>query len=239
MNSVPVALITAGSAGLGAAAARLFVKNGFKVVINYSNNVERAGKLVEELKRSPGADVLAIKADLGNRDDISKLIDGTIQTMGRLNVVFSNGGWTHFRDINNLDDNVVEDDWDRCFNINVKSHVWLMHAAKKHLDETEGAFITTASVAGAYSVTKAAQIHLAKVLAVIAAPRIRVNSISPGLLLTDWGAKFSDDAKAAHIEKTKIKRAATVEDVAEQVYLLAKSRSITGVNVVIDGGFTL
>ncbi|GKT52197.1 versicolorin reductase [Colletotrichum spaethianum] len=211
MSSVPVALITAGSAGLGAAAARLFVKNGFKVVINYNNNVERAEKLAEELKRSSGSDVLAIKADLGNRDDISKLVEETIQKMGQLNVVFSNGGWTHFRDIMNLDDNVVEDDWDRCFNINVKSHVWLMHAAKKHLDETEGAFITTASVAGAYSVTKAAQIHLAKVLAVIAAPKIRVNSISPGLLLTDWGAKFSDDAKAAHIEKTKIKRAATVE----------------------------
>lgn len=78
------------------------------------------------------------------------------------------------------------------FNINVKSHLWLMQAAKKHLDESEGVFITTASAAGmtpsgsslAYSVTKAAQIHLVKNLAVMAAPRIRVNSVSPGLLLT-------------------------------------------------------
>lgn len=45
-------------------------------------------------------------------------------------------------------DNVLEDDWDRCFNMNVKSHLWLMHAARQHLDETEGSFITTASVAG-------------------------------------------------------------------------------------------
>ncbi|KAK1979365.1 short chain dehydrogenase [Colletotrichum cereale] len=247
MDSAPVALITAGSAGLGAAAARVFVRNGFKVVINYSNNVERAETLVEELKKSAGSEVLAIKADLGNRDDISRLVDETVEAMGRLDVVFSNGGWTRLRDIMNLDDNVVEDDWDRCFNMNVKSHLWLMHAAKKHLDETEGAFITTASVAGvgvngssmAYSVTKAAQIHLAKALAVAAAPRIRVNSVSPGLLLTDWAERFSDEEKAGHIQQTKIKRAVTVEDVAEQVYTLAKSRSITGANVVIDGGYTL
>lgn len=89
-------------------------------------------------------------------------------------------------------DNTIEEDWDMCFNINVKSHLWLMQAAKEHLDRTEGAFITTASAAGiypsgsslAYSVTKAAQIHLVKNLAVMAAPRIRVNSVSPGLLLT-------------------------------------------------------
>lgn len=103
MDSVPVALITAGSAGLGAAAARVFVNHGFKVVINYSNNVERAEKLVQELKGLTDSDVLAIKADLGNRDDVSKLVDETVQAMGQLNVVFSNGGWTHFRDITNLD----------------------------------------------------------------------------------------------------------------------------------------
>lgn len=45
-------------------------------------------------------------------------------------------------------DNAFEEDWDRCFNMNVKAHLWLMHAARKHLDETEGSFITTASLAG-------------------------------------------------------------------------------------------
>jgi NAD(P)-dependent dehydrogenase (short-subunit alcohol dehydrogenase family) len=71
-----------------------------------------------------------------------------VSTMGRLDVVFSNAGWTHFRTFSNLDDNMVEDDWDRCFNMNVKSHLFLMHAAKEHLDKTQGSFITTASLAG-------------------------------------------------------------------------------------------
>lgn len=153
MDSAPVALVTAGSAGLGAATARLFAKDGMRVVVNYSANEERASKLVDELSAiSPNpnsqAGFVHIRADLGKRQDIESLVDQTIKTFGRLDVVFSNAGWTRFRDINNLDDNVEEEDWDRCFNMNVKSHLFLMHAARKHLDETKGVFITTASLAG-------------------------------------------------------------------------------------------
>jgi NAD(P)-dependent dehydrogenase (short-subunit alcohol dehydrogenase family) len=155
MTTPLVALITAGSAGLGATTARLFAKNGIRVVINYSSNVERAQNLVTELHQlstlptTPGrTDFVAIKADLSRRDDIGRLVDESVAAMARLDIVFSNGGWTRLRNINDLDDNVDEDDWDRCFNMNVKSHLWLMHAAKKHLDETEGAFITTSSFAG-------------------------------------------------------------------------------------------
>lgn len=152
----PVALITAGSAGLGAATARLFARNGIRVVVNYNNNAERAQTLVSELSAastvSPSdanrTDFTAIRADLARRDDIVRLVDETVVTMGRLDIVFSNGGWTEIRGFKGLEENCVEDDWDRCFNVNVKSHLWLMHAAKKHLEETEGVFITSASLAG-------------------------------------------------------------------------------------------
>ncbi|ORY66407.1 short chain dehydrogenase [Pseudomassariella vexata] len=255
MTSSPVALITAGSAGLGAAAAKLFSKHGYRVAVNYNNKAERANILVEELaglSTLPAAggndkNFVAIKADLASRDDIKRLVDEVVTEMGRLDVVFSNGGWTKFRDMNSIDDNVFEEDWDRAFNMNVKAHLWLMHAARKHLDKTEGCFITTASLAGvsvsgsslAYGVTKAAQIQLVKSLAVMAAPNIRVNSVSPGLLLTEWGDRFTDQQKEAHRQKTKLKRIVTVEDVAEQVLGLAKNRSMTGVNVLMDAGFNL
>lgn len=245
-----VALITAGSAGLGAAAARVFAKNGFRVVVNYANNEERANKLLEELpslSTLPGDNFVAIKADLGSRDDINRLIKESVDRFGRLDVIFSNGGWTRFRGMDSIDDNAYEEEWDRAFNMNVKSHLWLMQAAKKYLDETEGAFITTASIAGvipsgsslAYSATKAAQIHLVKALAIMAAPKIRVNSVSPGLLLTEWATRFSDEQKAAHLQKTKLKRFVSVEDVAEQVFTFAKSKSTTGINIVMDSGFIL
>lgn len=157
MDPPLVALITAGSAGLGAATARLFARNGIRVVINYNHNEDRAEKLVQELKdispltaKSPDGQTnfIAIKANLAEKDQIACLVSVTILWMKRLDIVFSNGGWTRLRDINNLDDNLDEEDWDMCFNMNVKSHLWLMHAAKPHLDETEGVFITTASLAG-------------------------------------------------------------------------------------------
>lgn len=93
-----VALITAGSAGLGAAAARVFAKNGFRVVVNYANNDERANKLLRELPAlSPSSDsgrFIAVKADLGSRDDINRLVKESVDAFGRLDVIFSNGGWT-------------------------------------------------------------------------------------------------------------------------------------------------
>ena len=95
-----------------------------------------------------------------------------------------------------LDDQVREEDWDRCFNANVKSHLWLLYAAKPHLEKSEGggAFVTVASLAGVrpsgsslpYAVTKAAEIHLTKGLAVICGKAVRCNSVSPGLMMTEW-----------------------------------------------------
>ena len=73
-------------------------------------------------------------------------------------------------------------------------------------------------------------------LASMVGPNIRVNSVSPGLLETDWAERFSDEQKQATLAKTKLKRFATVDDVAEQVLGLAKSKSITGINIIIDAG---
>lgn len=210
-SSPLIALVTAGSAGLGAAVAELLARNGLRVVVNYHGNAQRADELVTKLKSistlapQPGrVDYHAIKADLSLRTDVQRLVTDTVSAMcphpskQQLDVVFSNGGWTQMRNLLDLDDNMVDDDWDRCFTMNVKSHLWLMHAARPYLEasyseEKGGAsFITTASLAGvkvsgsslAYACTKAAQLHLAKGLALIAAPKIRVNSVSPGLLLT-------------------------------------------------------
>jgi len=252
-----VALITAGSAGLGAAIANTLASQQMCVVINYSSNGDRADALVKSLSEATSsfwqtseegkARFVAIKADVGDRAQIITLVDEAVLTMGRLDVVISNAGWTRFSNFHDLDEGVLEEDWDWCFNMNVKSHLFLMHAAKPHLDATEGSFITTASVAGvrpsgsslAYAVSKAAQVHLVTALAGIVSPRIRVNCVSPGILLTDWGMKFPKEKLEAAREQNKLKRFATVEDVAEQVLVFVKSRSVTGMNAVIDAGYSL
>ncbi|KAK4947526.1 hypothetical protein LTR10_013471 [Elasticomyces elasticus] len=280
-----VALVTASSAGLGATIAKHLVQH-MRVVINYSSTPDRANVVLAELssliqyhgggdETSQGADGTnspprshAIRADLSQRSEIQRLVSETVAVMGRLDVVVSNGGWTKIRKFSDLDDNVEEDDWDRCFNINVKSHLYLFHAAKEHLSATDGSFVTTASVAGVkpsgsslpYAVTKAAQIYLVKCLASISGPRIRVNSVSPGILMTvrissaqqrsaateltirnlqDWGRQFPEDHLNKAKDATILKRFASLDDVAQQVVILATSTSMTGVNVVIDSGFSI
>jgi NAD(P)-dependent dehydrogenase (short-subunit alcohol dehydrogenase family) len=170
MVPVKVALVTASSAGLGAAIAKSLITD-FRVVINYNSSATRAHSVLEELERlclsnettlaqsqavaPPGEDspcvprFLALRADIGSRTAVSQLVDETVSKMGRLDVVISNGGWTHIREFGDLNDNVDEEDWDRCWNVNVKSHLWLLHAARVHLEQSDnGAFISVASVAG-------------------------------------------------------------------------------------------
>ena len=160
-----VALVTASSAGLGASIAKTLAQH-MRVVINYSSVLDRANVVLAELyssvKHQGGDDKQdadlkgtsplprfhVIRADLGDRSEIQQLVSETVAVMGRLDVVVSNGGWTKIRKFSDLDDNVEEVDWDRCFNINVKSHLYLFHAAKEHLSATDGTFVSTASVAG-------------------------------------------------------------------------------------------
>jgi NAD(P)-dependent dehydrogenase (short-subunit alcohol dehydrogenase family) len=223
-------------------------------VLNYSSNKSRADALLDELSSIPSTHSSpqsprfhVLPADVSSKASVESLVTETLKTMGRLDVVVSNAGWTRVTNFMNIDEGVLDDDWDRCFTMNVKTHLWLAYAAKDALAETEGTFISTASVAGVkpsgsslpYAVTKAAQIHLAKGLAVILAPKIRVNSVSPGMLLTEWGMKFPEAKREAAKNNTKLKRLATVEDVADQVRTLALSRSVTGQNLCIDGGSSL
>ncbi|KAL6707865.1 hypothetical protein ACN47E_003765 [Coniothyrium glycines] len=252
MSATKVALITASSAGLGAQIARAFAPD-FRVVINYSSNAERAQSLIAELSSIQGSSSEAsprfhlIQADMSSKPSVQNLVKETIETMGRLDVVVSNAGWTRVTVFTDIEQQINDEDWDKCFTMNVKTHLWLAYAAKDALAKEEGTFISTASVAGVkpsgssvpYAVTKAAQIHLAKSLAVILAPKIRVNSISPGMMLTEWGLKFPESKRNAAIGNTKLKRLATVEDVADQVRTLALSRSITGQNICIDGGSSI
>jgi NAD(P)-dependent dehydrogenase (short-subunit alcohol dehydrogenase family) len=254
-----VALVTASSAGLGAAIAKS-LSPSFRVVVNYLSRPEKAADVVKEcealasLSTQPDPATLSprfhtIQADVSSRSEIQRLVQETVDTMGRLDVVVSNAGWTRLTTFANFEEQLVEEDWDRCFNTNVKSHLWVLAAAKPYLEASEdgGSFITVASMAGvkpggsslSYSVTKAAQIHMMKGLALICGPKIRCNAVSPGLMLTEWGHKFPESKIKAATDKGMLKRLATVEDVADQVRTLATNKSITGQNIVLDCGIAV
>jgi NAD(P)-dependent dehydrogenase (short-subunit alcohol dehydrogenase family) len=215
-----VALVTASSAGLGAACVKALATH-FRVVVNYHTRREKAEELIKEASQIPFLPTTtsqnskpveprfhAIQADVSSRQGIKNLIAETVSVMGRLDVVVSNNGCTRLTTFSDLSQQLIEEDWDRCFNANVKSHLWLLAEAKPHFEKNagkggdgegdgegeSGAFVTVASLAGVrpsgsslpYAVTKAAQIHLMKGLAVICGESVRVNSVSPGLMMTEW-----------------------------------------------------
>lgn len=157
--SIPgsVVLITAGTSGVGLCVADKLIRAGASVVVNYAFNQERANNVVEQLRKTAAENpastdssqkYLAIKADVTKKSEIQRLVHETVAAMGRIDAVVSNAGWTKFADFFNIDDNVDEDVWDRCYAANVKSHLFLCHAARKYLEDAKGAFIMTSSVAG-------------------------------------------------------------------------------------------
>ncbi|ERT03416.1 hypothetical protein HMPREF1624_01731 [Sporothrix schenckii ATCC 58251] len=253
---VKVALVTASSAGLGAACVKALAPH-FRVVVNYYSRPEKAAEVIREATtiRSfydlPAGTprFLALQADVSDRAGIQQLVSEAVDRMGRLDVVVSNAGWTRVTDFMDLEDQLREEDWDRCYNANVKSHLWLLHAAKPFLEQADGggSLVVVASLAGvrpsgssvAYAVSKAAAIHLTKCLALVCGPKVRCNAVSPGLLMTEWGRRFSDAQIQQATDKTALRRLATIEDVADQVKTLALSQSMTGQNVVVDGGVAI
>lgn len=162
MASAKVALVTASSAGLGAATAKGLARAGYNVVINYNSNPGKAEKIIEDIKhvyntassnshlpqQNDISRCIAVQADMSQKSDISQLVQKTVDHFGKIDCVVSNQGWTQIRRFEILDDNMEEDDWDRCYNMNVKSHLFLFHAVRPYLAASRGSFTTIASLAG-------------------------------------------------------------------------------------------
>lgn len=243
------ALVTGGSAGLGAAVARQLAAKGVNLVINYSSSKERAETLAAEIQSEHGVTVHVVQADVFGGDKAAvDLVEKSYSLLGQLDIIISNAGWTKFipfGDIDELNDEV----WDGCLNANIKSHFYLFRAAKKYLEKNEdgGTFIVSASLAGRrcygsslpYAVSKAGLIHLVEILAKSQGPKLRFHAICPGLLLTEWGQKFSEDVVNHAVESSPIKTVADVDETAAHFVFLCQMSSTTGTTVGVDAGLYL
>jgi len=241
-------LITGGTRGLGALVAEKFAAEGCSIAINYVSNVERAKETAEKLEKEYGVKVVVVQGDVGILEDCVKTVKESISGLGGLDIIISNAGWTKFSAFNDLHA-LSEEDWDKCWAINVKGNLHLLREALPTFNANPdgGAFLMTSSVAGispsgstmAYSVTKAAGLHLMKCLATTQGPKVRVNAVSPGLLLTEWGSQYSPERIKAIEERSALKKISDLEDTADLFITLAKNSSMTGVNVQIDAGLII
>jgi NAD(P)-dependent dehydrogenase (short-subunit alcohol dehydrogenase family) len=243
-----VALVTGGSAGLGAAIVQKLAAGGCHVAINYAYSEGRAEELATLVASQFNVKTIKLQGDVSEEESCKRLVTETFKQLGGLDIVVSNAGWTRIINFADLDEVQVED-FDKCYSMNVKSHFYLFRAAKPYFDNNPegGSFLITGSIAGLkpggssipYSITKAASIHLTKCLAKSHGPKSRVNIVCPGLLLTEWGFKFGPE-RIAHIENSlPLKQTCSVEDTADVYISLAKNGSQTGSVVSVDGGMSV
>ena len=134
--------------------------------------------------------------------DCVQCVKDTISAFGGLDIIVANAGWTRFSDFNDLA-SMSDDEWTKCWMTNVMGPKKYVEAAMSTFNANPegGVVIITSSIAGQslggssmpYSVTKAAQIHMMKCVAKSQGPKLRINAVLPGLLLTDWGNKYGDE----------------------------------------------
>lgn len=201
--------------GLGAEIARKFAAEGSNVAINYANNEAPAQELASELQDKYKIKTTVIKADGGNMSEVSACVQQVIKTFGGLDIIIGNHGWTRFSDFNDLN-SLSEAEWDKCWKTNVLGMKQLVSEALPTFNANPegGVVIITSSVAGksiggssmAYSVTKAAQLHLVKCMAKTQGAKVRINAVLPGLLLTDWGNTYGEERIAFLKDQAVLKK---------------------------------
>ncbi|GAB7335301.1 hypothetical protein MBLNU13_g07702t1 [Cladosporium sp. NU13] len=241
-------LITGGSRGLGAEIARAFAAQGSNIAINYANNASAAQTLASELESAHGVKTATLKADAGSTSEVTSLVKSATEALGGLDVVIANAGWTRFSDFADLDA-LSDDEWDRCWRTNVLGVKALAAAAVPVFDSNDegGVVLVTSSIAGrsiggssmAYSVTKAAQLHLVKCVAKTQGRKVRCNAVLPGLLLTEWGLEYGEEKIGALKEAAALGKETDLQDCANMFVSLAQNTSITGQHIQVDSGLAI
>ena len=236
--------------GIGRATAVAFAKQGAQVVINYKSSEVEAQETLRLVEASGGKGFLA-KADVSVEAAAATLIREAERLMGGLNVLVNNAGVTRFIPFDDLDA-ATADVWDSLYKINVESIFFCCREAAKIMPEGSS-IVNLSSVAGMsprgssipYAVSKAAIIHLTKCLATVLAPRIRVNSVSPGTIQnTRWNAtnpNFDMDKYQGRANATPMKRLGEPSDIADAILYLASGQAsyVTGTNLPVEGGSIL
>ncbi|KAI6175596.1 Dehydrogenase/reductase SDR family member 4 [Aphelenchoides bicaudatus] len=237
-----VALVTASTKGIGFAIARRLGLDGARVVVNSrkESNVQEAIKALQ----MDGIEVDGVVANVGVASDRQKLVNFTIDRFNKLDILISNAAVNpHYGNLME----VTDSQWDKLLNVNVKSAFLLTQEALPYLEKSEKASIVfVSSIAGyapidgigAYSVMKAALNGVTKSLSQSLARRnIRVNSIAPGIIRTDFSKLFTGGGMDPKKE-IPLGRFGEAEECAGAVSFLASTNAayLTGETIGINGG---
>lgn len=237
-------LITGGSRGIGKAVAMKFAENGYKIIINYVSDKTDTEQLKKELLQAGAADILLIKADVSNSEDVKNMVKETIEKFEKIDVLVNNAGITK----DNLLMRMSEEEFDKVIQINLKgTYLVTKEVTRYMMKKKKGSIVNLASVVGVagnagqcnYAASKAGIIGLTKSVAKeLASRNIRANAVAPGFIETDMTNVLKDEIKENINSQIPLKRMGTAREVAELVYFLGEDSSsyITAQVINVDGG---
>jgi NAD(P)-dependent dehydrogenase (short-subunit alcohol dehydrogenase family) len=243
-----VAVVTGSTRGIGRAIAEAMARAGAGVVIS-SRKPDMCDEVASALLND-GHDAIPVPCHIGRKDDLARLFAVTLKHYGRIDCLVCNAA------VNpnyGPSSEVTDEAFAKVIDSNVRSNLWLCNIVLPHMAERGGgSIILISSIAGLrgsrnlglYAISKAADMQLARNLAVEWGPsKIRVNCIAPGLVRTDFARALWENPKllAAYEADSPLRRIGEPEDVAGAAVFLASRAGawVTGQTLVVDGGITI
>jgi len=243
-----VALVTGSTRGIGKSIAEEMARAGAKVVVS-SRKADACEQVRAEFEKQ-GYEVLAQACNVSRKEELQALVDATLKRWGRIDIAVSNAASNpYYGPLAAIPDEA----FDKIFNNNVKSVLWLAAMTLPGMAERGGGSyisvgsiggIIASTVIGAYGMSKAADHMLVKNLAAEWGPKnVRVNAIAPGLIKTDFAkALWEDPVRRKERESaTPLRRLGEPRDIGGVAAFLASDAAafITGQVIVADGGVTI
>ncbi len=234
------ALVTGGGKRIGATIAETLHNKGFNVAIHYNSSSDAADQLCAQLNAKKQDSSITIGTDLTDQDTLENLIPSLIEKTKRLDVLVNNASTFYPTPI----EKITLEDWDNLLGTNLKAPLFLSKYAAQYLKQSQGTIINIIDIHAKkplkehpiYGSAKSGLAMLTRSLASDLAPDVRVNGISPGLIL--WPENNpSEQAKNHILQQIPLKKIGTSEDIANCVmFLIEEAPYITGEIIAIDGG---
>ena len=240
-----VALITGGSRGIGEAISRKFASQGYNVIINFKQSIEKAKSLKNQLEKEFNVKVMIIQADLSIESEIVGMISKSIEQFGKIDVLVNNAGIVIDKE---FEDRTIED-WNNTLKVNLIAPFLLTKiVGKEMMKQKSGAIINISSTNGIdtyypssvdYDASKSGLISLTYDSAVQFSPYVRVNCIAPGWVNTEMNKELDEDFVKSETERILVKRFGEPEEIANVVAFLASDEAsfINSTIIKVDGGW--
>ena len=232
-----VALVTGGARRVGRAISLGLAGAGFDVVVNYHASASEAGEVVRRVE-GMGQRAVAVGGDVSSSEDVERISSQVRRHFGRLDILVNNASL--FASGPLLE--VEETEWDRVMAVNLKAPFLLVKATADLLTESQGTVINLVDLSAFqpwveyphHAVSKAALLHLTRVMARAMAPHVRVNAVAPGAVLLP--EDYDQEERERSRKSAALGTLGSPRDVVDTVLFLERSRFITGEVVVVDGG---